>query len=428
MSIINQMLKDLARRSKPCPDSSVLLSGLAISENIQPLKNKFQYRSIIMGIVMISILVFVINNSHFFKKNSNLFIENFSESQPAEYKSSQASEIDTSGLFLDPAKLLTMTAQVENEMTGVRFLLNKSPLYQVRSYQNDQLIIVLENTKMDTSVPINVVNSAIKSMKVLQQGNGNVQINFKLKQGAQLNHLGINAVGQFYEFQIDFSYKKDMVDIFDNPFSKEHKILTIKKISHDGSINEEYMKAIELAKQGHESKAIVLLSNLLEKSPNFHSARKTLALFLLKQGNITKAKKIINVGLQQKPESPSYIQLEAQVLVAEKKIKEALNLLQSSTPPLEQNPDYYSFIAALYQQDNRPKQAEKLYERLINLRPTNSIWWMGLGIACESSNQNTKALAAYQRANTKQLSPELKVYVETRIHELLNNEGNNSNG
>jgi MSHA biogenesis protein MshN len=56
----------------------------------------------------------------------------------------------------------------------------------------------------------------------------------------------------------------------------------------------------------------------------------------------------------------------------------------------------------------------------LNQQPNNSVWWMGLAIARESLRKNKEAVEAYTKAsNTDNLSSELKVYAENRIHALL---------
>jgi MSHA biogenesis protein MshN len=228
--------------------------------------------------------------------------------------------------------------------------------------------------------------------------------------------LSFNEGGKFPELQLDFLYKNSLTENHNAVGPIQNGL--IKKLSYNSSSGYGYQRAMSLARQGQVDEAINELSQFLEKQPGFNPARELLITLLLKQGNIVQAQEEINFGLQKKPVNPKYIQMKAQILVDSGQIKEALNVLQSATPPFEDNLEYYSLIAALYQRQNKFDLAEKLYDRLIHQQANNSIWWMGLGIARESLEKNREAIEAYQKANTDSLSPELKVYVETRIHAL----------
>jgi MSHA biogenesis protein MshN len=162
----------------------------------------------------------------------------------------------------------------------------------------------------------------------------------------------------------------------------------------------------------------------MAKYPEYATARESLATLLISQGNISQAQQVIRVGLQQRPFYPPYIQLKARILVNEGKVKQALNLLQLEPPPLAENPDYHALIAALYQRQGQPNFAEKLYEQLLVIQPHNPTWWTGLGIALESLGKRTLAINAYTKVKeSSNLSPELKIYAETRLRNLLEMQG-----
>jgi MSHA biogenesis protein MshN len=76
-------------------------------------------------------------------------------------------------------------------------------------------------------------------------------------------------------------------------------------------------------------------------------------------------------------------------------------------------------MAALYQRQGQPALAEKLYSQLLALQPNNATWWMGLGIALENMGNRTLAMEAYLKAGQSgRLNPELKMYAQTRVHDL----------
>lgn len=429
MSLINQMLKDLAQRSKPLPNPDVILSGLVTTPYSRFKKNKFSRLLIVSSSFFILMISFAIIRPHFFPKSHQpLSIPIKIAFQPQSISKPNLTLTETpeaeAALFLNPVVLTGITLQVQKEMTNLRLLLSQNALYRIMSDEQNHLVIVLENTRLIASLPqIDTMNSAVKIIRMTNQVDGSLKIILTLNSGAELSHLELNEADKLSELQMDLSYK-NAIEIPAHNFLQndvvEEQMSSVKKISYDTSIDDEYRQAMHFSIQGQNNKAITLLTQFLVKHPAFIPARKSLVTLLLKQNNFFKAEQVINAGLEQQPVYPAYIQLKAQVLVATGKIKQALALLQMTPPSLEENPEYHAFIAALYQRQNKSMLAEKLYEQLLNQQPDNSIWWMGLGIARESLNKNKEALEAYTRANsTNNLSPELKVYVENRIHTLL---------
>lgn len=431
MSLVNQMLKDLARRSKPVPGPDMILSGLLTTTASKSRKTKLYRWFIACSLFLILISISIIIQPYFLSKNRSLqhglvdasIIAIPHPISPHDPNATVAPIIESS--MQQPVVLTGITLQAQKERTILRLLLNKDSLYRINSYEKNRLVIVLENTRLVANLPqIDTMKSAVKMIRMINQIDGSLKILLVLNTGTELKHIGTNKTDKLPELQIDLAYKNAVDNGGNNlpqgEILEEQQMSTIKKISYDTKIDDEYQQAINLATQGQNNEAIKRLTMFLKKHPASIPARKSLVELLLKQNDVSNAEGVIDVGLQQEPLYPSYVQLKAQILVDKGKLKQALSLLEKAQPPLEENLDYHAFIAALYQRQNKFQLAEKLYERLVNQQPTNSIWWLGLGIARESLNKNKQALDAYTKANsTENLSPELKVYVENRIHELL---------
>lgn len=399
MSIINQMLKDLARRHKSLPSADELLVDLVTTANVLQYKNKISYGFILLTIFSV-IVIFLIIPHHATVTPSHTIIpvkENVnSDIIPVQ----QTNKIQYSSSIIPPTVGLTgITLQVEKGITSFRFLLNQSTLYHVDSIGPDQFAIILENTSLATSLPqIDTASSAIHVLRITSQQDGSLKILFKLNPGAELTLLGMRDTAKFSELQIDF---------MQNFSEEQQQIMPIKRVSYDSTINDEYQKVTNL----------IDLSKFLIKYPDHVPARKSLAVLLMKKGNLTKALDVVNIGLVQQPLYLPYLQLKAEILMDQGKMSQALEVLQAYSPPFDENPEYYSFIAALLERQHKFSDAINLYERLLNLQPNNSIWWVGLGIAFESLGKKPEALAAFQKVNKDSLSTELKAYVESHDRE-----------
>lgn len=426
MSLINQMLQDLAERSRPPPKAKVILSGLMLPRS--RLKKSKLFWLTLSVVCIISLILFPIAGKYIKKDAPIKNTIKTSTSTPVVVTSLENNNlkvINNSELATDPTTLTGITLEAQKEMTNLRLFLNQDALYQIISHEKDNLTLILEHTNIVTSLPqINTVNSAISVMQMKNLENGNLEVILKLESGAELERVNMHKTNKFSEFEIDFSYK-DSINFHTSEVVEEKMIpklptdFSIKKVNYDTSVDDEYKQAINYASLGQDAEAITLLTEIVEKNPAFMPARKMLASLLVVQGDTDKAQEVILTGLQQKPFYPDLILLKAQILVDQDELKEALALLQLSPPPINENPKYHAFIAALYQRLNEPNLAENLYEKLVKAHPHNSTWWMGLGIARESLNKNKDALIAYKNAMDKEnINPELRDHLQTRIHNL----------
>lgn len=426
MSIINQMLKDLEKRSHTLNHSDIALQSMSPSIFFSHKKSFSKlYKMIALTIIALMLLIFI-HKLHVAHKAAlvpaleNMTIQEQTTAVPSESAHSPA----IVPLHLSPSILTAIALQVDQDTTSLRFLLSQDALYQVKTNENNQLIITLENARLVTTIPpINAANSAIDEIKIVNQPDGDLKIILALKEGAELTHLELNSVGKLPELQLDLfatgiQDSPKVSPLSSNPVSFTPNDAVI-KLRTDTSVSDQYQQALQLSTQGHSHDAVKMLTGILNHNPDYTDVRESLASLLIAQGNTVQAEQVIKIGLQQRPYFPAFIQLKARLLVDEGKINKALDLLQLAPPLLANNPDYHAFIAALYQRQGKAQYAEKLYEQLLAVQPNNAKWWMGLGIALESMGKTTLAMEAYVRAgNSGQLNPELKMYAQSRVQTL----------
>jgi Flp pilus assembly protein TadD len=426
MSLINQMLKDLERRSRSFSQTEMSMSGLQISTLKKHKDTRYIHWLIIISIlfaVMVTILFSLKEyNSH--KKNVHSQFTLLKLPLIVDQQSTLDKPVSSYDLHAAASVITGLTLQTQKETTLLRILLSQDTLYRVSMNSKKQYVIVFEHAQLVTNLPsINTSNSAIEDIRMLNQRDGDLYLVLLLKKGAELNHLELNTDGKYPEFQMDMTYKDN--HYLDNQISQEKDLTFAKSLGQlkKSMISigpfEEYQQAIQYANQGSTKKAIVILTNLVEKFPDYPLARESLVKLLLTEGKNIQAKNIIQIGLQKHPFYPPYAELKARILVSEGQVTDAIQLLQQSAPSINKNPEYHAFIAALYQRQGQSLLAAKLYEQLLPLEPENSVWWMGLGIAYEDLGKRNEAIQAYLRAdNTDKLNPELKAYVESRMHSL----------
>lgn len=402
MSVINQMLKDLATRTKKTNmDEKGLMSLYTFSESNRKiyLKQKIVMSVVILIIALISTIIF-----------GYFYLHTQSKAHAAKY----SVQIDKSSI--PPSAFLSaITLQVEKTKTSLHFLLNKKPLYHLSKLDNNQLMLVLEHTHGIIAQPqFNKLNSAIQSMFIANESNGNFKIILKLKNGAKLNALELNEIKKLPEMDVDFSYSSS--PSLSSPANNHLQKNTLKKVVNDLTVEERYQKILQLLDQGDNDTAMMQLKKIILDNPKFYLAQESLISLLIEKGDIKEAAKYVEAGLKLAPHYIPFIQLNARILVANGKVKEALNLLQQYSPDIEDFPDYNALLAALEQQQGQFLASAELYKKLLEIQPVNAVWWMGLGISLEKMGRANQALEAYTKADhIENFNPELKAYVENQM-------------
>ncbi len=413
MSVINQMLKDLDKRSRIAPKLQVNLVGLHATAVLKRKKKNFKFFSkfifFIIAIFLLSVPYLVKHKTliqqHLTQMTHKVSIEN--KINDAVINSTNSSAIMT-GIVL----------QTQADMTFLRLLLNNNVLYRITAdVEKNILVVVLEHTKLLTSLPaMNYANSSIQHISMSNEANGDLKIIIKLENGASLQHLSFSETSKLPEFQIDVRHQNVFIPA-KKVEAQEAVRPDVKKVVVDMGVEQEYQRALNLASSGELNQAIELLTPFVKKNPTYNPARQTLITLLIQENEHAKAEKIVDMGLILQPNYLAFVELKARILVEKNKVAEALGLLGRISPPIVEHPDYYAFLAALYQRQGQAKLAAKLYEQLLTLYPNKGAWWVGLAIAFDSLGKHADAEEAYARADNQSLNPELKAFVETELRE-----------
>ncbi len=328
MSLINQMLKDLEKRSKT--NMNTALSGLHYSFDE---KKPHSYKKIMIAFVIILIVFLCMYQ----RSQSFLKLD-----VPPYFQQAVISKTEN---FVKPeeiplSRLTGIELESENNLTTLRFQLNHSVFYRINTlpHQN-KIIILLDNASLVAGLPaLRYLKTAVEHLEIQTFNKNNLKIILSLKPETELKRLDLISENKKYELQLEF-LSLETADKFKKPTEEKNSIL-------------------------------------------YHQA-----------------------------------EAQAKVLVTQGKIAEALRVLQRTSPPLNQYPDYHAFIAALYQKIGLSAIAAELYKQLLHVNPHKGAWWLGLAIAYETLGKQNEAEIAYTRAEkTNDLNPELRAYIESRIH------------
>lgn len=183
-----------------------------------------------------------------------------------------------------------------------------------------------------------------------------------------------------------------------------------------------FNKGVRQYKQGDFENSVQSLNRALELDPENGHARYLLASAYIQQDRTDLAMSLLSRSIKVLPENHKLKKLYAQILFHIGRQQEAVTVLRTRMPLINEAPEYHALLAGYLQNMQEHKQSAELYRSLVDIKPEQSLWWMGLGISLEALDKKAEALSAYEKAmQGGRLSNNLKRYVSQRI-KLLSNE------
>lgn len=180
-----------------------------------------------------------------------------------------------------------------------------------------------------------------------------------------------------------------------------------------------YQRGLKDLQRGDVGSALSYFQEALRLNPDLLSARLQL-ISVLEQRAPEDVAGVLRAGLARQPEQPLLRKLYAQQLLQQQRPEEAVALLQHAPQPaVDADAEYHALLAALLQEIRDYEAAAKLYVRLLQFRPQEALWWLGLGICLEQQGASAQARQAYQSAlAVSGLRPDLERYVRSRLQVL----------
>jgi len=176
----------------------------------------------------------------------------------------------------------------------------------------------------------------------------------------------------------------------------------VEKQVRGGANNEQaeaaYRKAAAANRQGRNSEAVDALREALKADPRHVSARQLLLSLLVERKQFEEATSLLREGLELLPQQSAWAMALARIEVEKGQLPQAWETLQRYLPAAESNADYRGFAGALLQRLQKPKEAILHYQAAVRLKPAESRWWLGLGMALEANGRAAEAREAYQKA------------------------------
>lgn len=190
----------------------------------------------------------------------------------------------------------------------------------------------------------------------------------------------------------------------------------IKPLTNVQLAENEYRKALAFAQQGRINEAMESFTQALTLDPHHHGARLTLIGLLIGNKRMAEAERRLQEGLQLDIDQTDLALVLARVQIERNAVNDAIATLERSLPYAAEQADYHAFLAALLQRAGRQKAAIEHYVIALKKSPQSGLWWMGLGISLQADNQPDKAREAFSRAKlSNNLSPDLLAFVNQQL-------------
>lgn len=180
-----------------------------------------------------------------------------------------------------------------------------------------------------------------------------------------------------------------------------------------------YKQAVSLLQQGRVVEACDVLAQALAEDPVNHTARQLLAGLLVENRRPAEAMSLLQDGVRIAPDQMEFVMALARMQVEAGDRRSSLQTLEQVEKFAGDDAEYHGFYAALLQRDARHDEAISHYLTALRGDPANNSWLIGVGISLQEQNRNTDAREAFERARqSEQLSPELLVFVNQRLKQL----------
>lgn len=302
-------------------------------------------------------------------------------------------------------KLKNMIIAQQNDQTVLDYILNLPAEYHVEHRSDQQLIITINKASIEGNMPVPLDNSFIITLNT-KQDNANVVSTLTLLPGTKVNDL-----------QLLSQPEPHLHLVLSNPELTKSSMSKIPaSLSPEEQELEQYKEIQNLLSQDRLQSGIQKLLVFIGDYPDNLDARVTLTSLLIKAGRLQKASDILTNGLDKHPDYLPFIKLKAHALIKQNNPLAAIDLLQKHLTSAKDDIEYLALLAALCQQQGQSIEAATIYSHLTKIQPQKTLWWIGLGVALENAGKSNAAKAAYQEAhNVSDVPAEFVDFLNTKL-------------
>lgn len=184
----------------------------------------------------------------------------------------------------------------------------------------------------------------------------------------------------------------------------------------------EFRRGLAALQRHRDGEAMDAFRSALERNPRHETARQSLVALLLAGNRLAEAESALAEGLALNPRQIGFATALARIQVERGATAAALDTLAAAAPYGGASAEFEAFFAALLHRAGRHREAAERYARALQIAPGTGVWLLGMGLALQADGRPAEARAAFEQARaSRQLSAELATFVEQRLGQLPSN-------
>ncbi len=178
----------------------------------------------------------------------------------------------------------------------------------------------------------------------------------------------------------------------------------------------EFRRGLAALQQHRDAEAMDAFRAALERDSRHETARQSLVALLLAGHRLDEAESVLAEGLALNPRQVGFATALARIQVERGAIAAALDTLAAVAPYGGASAQFEAFYAALLHRAGRHRDAADHYARALQIAPGTGVWLLGMGLALQADGRPGEARAAFEQARASgQLSAELAAFVDQRL-------------
>lgn len=452
MSLINQMLKDLEKRSNAEKPSATPLPPKAA-----PVAVSRRYRKVLWSAVpLLSIGAGVVWFMNYgiprvvVNGTGETGVAQVFEPEDAAAMAPSVEEKPASDpVHEQPATLEMLRFAQRGERLQVEIDFSSVPAYGLtRGGQGSQLVLDLPGGMMGTSLPNTAGFPLLRSVASHGRATG-LQLIFSFNQEFRYEELLLaenpSGRGKTLRFVVQPEAAVSLPAVLQSGPDKEKPPVTAAdrvqpekhlqapapvgpkpeqslvrqevQISPRARATKCFLDAGTALQQGRQREAETALHAALALDPGHVEARNLLLRLLVQQNRRTDIRSLLVEGIGVAPQYLPYRVQYARLLIEDGMLSQAREqLTREPRPTVIEAPDLYAMLATVYQRQGQYTEAAQTYRALLAVKPEQAVWWMGLGIALEGATLEDQAQQAYRQAISRGgLSDGLQTFIRKRM-------------
>jgi MSHA biogenesis protein MshN len=184
-------------------------------------------------------------------------------------------------------------------------------------------------------------------------------------------------------------------------------------------------RAAELIARGRSNEAMELLVQVLQRQPNHAAARASLAALLAEAGRREPALQVLLAGAEL--DAAQFAAPAARLQAEMGDVAGALQTL-ARVPAARRTAAHEALAAGLAQRAGDHMTAIAAYRRALGTPQAEPVWWVGLAVSLEATDEPGEARVAYTRAAAEaRLPADVRRYVAERLSVLGARRGSMAN-